>query len=127
MDGFLEVADAASIDDGTMTSVTIAGHELLVAHAGGHFYVADNRCPHMGGHLASGRLEGTVVTCPVHHSVFDLTDGSVVRWTDLHGAVLTVAELIRHPRPLRVYEVEVRDGKVMAGPEKPPAHAQEAR
>ena len=34
--------------------------------------------------------------------------------------MLTVAELARHPRPLRAYEVKVEDGKVFVGPEIPP-------
>ena len=58
--------------------------------------------------------------CHLHHSQFDLADGHVVRWTDWSGAVLTIAEPARHPRPLRTYEVKIEDGKVFVGPEIPP-------
>jgi 3-phenylpropionate/trans-cinnamate dioxygenase ferredoxin subunit len=121
VDGWIEVTSVADVPDGTMTMVEVSDHEILVANAGGTFFVADNRCPHLGGHLAEGVLEGSVVTCPRHHSQFDLTDGRVVRWTDWQGATLTVTELIKHPRPLRVYEARVEDGTVFMGPEKPPA------
>ena len=120
MSEFIEVADAATFKDGEMRQVAVDGHELLVAAVGGNFYIADARCPHLHGHLARGTLEGTVVTCPVHHSQFDLSDGHCVRWTDWSGPVKTMAELARHPRPLRVYEVSVDGGKVLVGPEKPP-------
>jgi 3-phenylpropionate/trans-cinnamate dioxygenase ferredoxin subunit len=118
--GFIELMPAADVPVGAMKSVEIEGHDLLVANVGGRFLVADARCPHLGGHLVRGTLEGAVVTCPVHHSQFDLSDGHVVRWTDWKGAVLTIGELARHPRPLRVYETEVVEGVVMVGAEKPP-------
>lgn len=121
MSGYIELIAADQVPTGTMKMVERDGHELLVAHVGGSFFVADNRCPHLGGHLASGVLDGSVVTCPWHHSQFDLTDGHVVRWTDWTGAVLTIGELVRHPRPLRVFEAKVTEGMVLVGPEMPPA------
>ena len=35
----------------------------------------DAICSHMGGYLPDGTLEGTIVTCPIHHSKFDVTTG----------------------------------------------------
>jgi nitrite reductase/ring-hydroxylating ferredoxin subunit len=121
VNSYIELVPVVEVPQGAMKMVEVDGHEVLIANAGGEFLVADNRCPHLGGHLADGVLAGSVVTCPRHHSQFDLSDGHVVRWTDWQGATLTVAELIKHPRPLRVYEVRVEDGKVFMGPEKPPA------
>jgi 3-phenylpropionate/trans-cinnamate dioxygenase ferredoxin subunit len=123
MDEFIEATNAEGFADGTMRMVEVDEHELLIANVSGAFYAADNRCPHMGGHLAEGVLEGTIVTCPRHHSRFDLTDGHVVRWTDWEGMVLSMGKLIRHPRPLRTYEAKVENGKVMVGPEKAPPAA----
>ncbi|PKQ15240.1 MAG: (2Fe-2S)-binding protein [Actinobacteria bacterium HGW-Actinobacteria-7] len=120
MGDFIQVAVEAEFMDGTMRQVDVDGHELLVARADGEFFIADNRCPHLGGRLSKGELDGTVVTCHLHHSMFDLRDGRVVRWTDWTGPVLTVAELARHPRPLRTYQVRVEDGFVFVGPEQLP-------
>ncbi len=120
MSEYIEIAPVADFSDGEMRQVDVDGHELLVVRAGDEFLVADNRCPHLGGRLSKGALSGTVVTCHLHHSQFDLRDGRVIRWTDWSGPVRTVAELARHPRPLRVYEVKVDQGKVLLGPEKPP-------
>jgi 3-phenylpropionate/trans-cinnamate dioxygenase ferredoxin subunit len=119
----MQVITTDVLADGQMKAVELDGHEFLVAHVGADYYVADNRCPHMGGHLADGTLEGTIVTCPRHHSQFDLADGRVVRWTDWKGAVRTVAELLKHPRPLRVFEVTVEGDKVLVGQQKTPAAA----
>jgi 3-phenylpropionate/trans-cinnamate dioxygenase ferredoxin subunit len=120
MTEFIRLIEAGQVPEGTMKEVESDGHPLLVANVGGTFRVADARCPHLGGHLAEGVLEGAVVTCPRHHSQFDLTDGHVVRWTDFTGAVLTMAEFAKHPRPLRVYEAAVADGFVTVGPQKAP-------
>ncbi|MFH1651977.1 MAG: Rieske (2Fe-2S) protein [Chloroflexota bacterium] len=93
--------------DGNMKSVPVEGHELLIARVGNKYYAADNRCPHMGGRLAQGSLEGTVVTCPLHASRFDLADGKVLRWTDFSRPVVTLMKIFKPARPLRVYPVKI--------------------
>ena len=121
MSEFLDVAAADDVSEGQMHEFNVGGHDLLVAHVGGAFHISDAHCPHLHGNLTKGTLEGSIVTCPLHHSQFDLADGHVVRWTDWTGVVKSMAELARHPRPLRVYEVSVVDGRILVGPEKPPA------
>ena len=119
MSDYIEVASTDGIEPGTMHEVEVDGHHLLVTRVADEFFVTDARCPHLGGRLVRGTLEGSVVSCPLHHSQFDLADGSCLRWTDWKGAVLTVAELARHPRPLRAYASKVEDGKIFVGAEKP--------
>jgi 3-phenylpropionate/trans-cinnamate dioxygenase ferredoxin subunit len=126
MSDFIELTTTAGIDDGMMKQVDADGHEFLVAHVGEAYYVTDARCPHLHGHLARGRLDGLVLTCPLHHSQFDISDGSVIRWTDFTGAVKTVANLARHPRPLRVYEVKVDGDRILVGDQKTPPTTQPA-
>lgn len=116
MDEYTDLMPAADLAHGEMTGVKVGSHLYLVANVGGQYHVADGRCPHLLGNLTKGTLDGTVVECPLHGSRFDLVDGSVVRWTSWSGAVLSVASAVRHPRGLTVYECEVRDGRVFAGP-----------
>ena len=120
MEEFIRLTTTEGIEEGGIKSASLDGHELVVANVGGEYYIADGRCPHMGGHLSDSTLEGTVVTCPRHHSQFDLKDGHVVRWTDWEGATLGMAKLLRHPRPLRTYSVTIDGANVMMGPEKAP-------
>jgi 3-phenylpropionate/trans-cinnamate dioxygenase ferredoxin subunit len=120
VDEFMKLTETDGFETGAMRSVEVDNHEFLIARVGDEYLVSDARCPHLGGHLAKGVLDGSVVTCPRHHSQFDLTDGHVVRWTDWKGAVLTVAEIVKHPRPLRVYASKVEAGAVWVGAEKPP-------
>ena len=120
MEDLIRLTTTEGIQEGGIKSASLDGHELLVANVAGEYYIADGRCPHMGGHLPDGTLEGTVLTCPRHHSQFDLKDGHVVRWTDWEGATLGIAKLLRHPRPLRTYSVTIEGTDVMMGPEKAP-------
>jgi nitrite reductase/ring-hydroxylating ferredoxin subunit len=62
-------------------SVRILGNGTPVAifRVGGSLYGLDARCTHVGGPLDQGPLAGTEVSCPWHHSVFDVRDGKVVR------------------------------------------------
>jgi 3-phenylpropionate/trans-cinnamate dioxygenase ferredoxin subunit len=56
----------------------------------------------MGGNLSQGTLEGTVLTCPRHHSQFYLVDGHVISWTDFSGLKKSIGKLFKSPRPLKI-------------------------
>lgn len=118
MTDYIDVLGADEIADATMTEVDVGGDTLLLARVGETYFASQGRCPHLHGDLAKGTLEGTIVTCPRHGSQFDLTDGHVVRWTDWTGVAESVAEAIRHPRPIKVYDVRIEEGRVLVGPER---------
>ena len=80
MSKFIEVAKIEELKSETMKKVIAEGREILLARVGDKYYATDNRCPHMKGDLSQGKLGGTVVTCPVHGSQFDISNGQVVRW-----------------------------------------------
>jgi 3-phenylpropionate/trans-cinnamate dioxygenase ferredoxin subunit len=109
----IEVAKVGEISAGTMKEIAAQGRQILLARVGEKYYAADNRCPHMGGRLSQGKLEGTVVTCPLHGSQFDLRDGTVVRWLKGSGIVSAVGKALKSPKRLNVYNVKVEDDKVM--------------
>jgi 3-phenylpropionate/trans-cinnamate dioxygenase ferredoxin component len=113
MSGFVEVAKDGELKDGGMKKVGAGGKDLLLARVGGKYYAADNKCPHLGGDLSGGTLEGTVVTCPRHGSQFDLADGRNLLWTDWSGLKQKMANTFKPPRPITVYEVKVEDGAVL--------------
>jgi 3-phenylpropionate/trans-cinnamate dioxygenase ferredoxin subunit len=96
-----------------MKAVNVVGREILLARVGDNYYAAQNRCPHMGGKLVEGKLEGTVVTCPLHGSQFDLTNGQVVRWTNFTGFAAKMGKLLKSPKPLTTYKVKIEDDRVL--------------
>lgn len=113
MGNFLQVGKTAELEDGTMKEVLAQGREILLARVADRYYAADNRCPHMGGKLSQGKLEGTLVTCPRHGSQFDLSDGRVVRWLKGSGLIFRVSKALKPPRRLVIYNVKVEDDKIL--------------
>ena len=113
MSPLIDIGATDDLADGAIKTVTVDGRELLLARVGGKYYAADERCPHMGGRLSQGRLEGTVITCPRHGSRFDLTDGHVVRWTKWSGITLSLAKILRSPRPIKIYQVQQQEDRLL--------------
>ena len=112
MTTLVEVATVNDIHRGSLNRVRIGGCDIVLARSGDRYFCADNLCPHLKGDLSQGTLQGSVITCPEHHSKFDLTDGHVIRWTDLTGIKLVLAKNVRPPRPLVTHAVKVEGGKI---------------
>jgi 3-phenylpropionate/trans-cinnamate dioxygenase ferredoxin component len=110
---FVELPGGNELKSGQMKMFNLGKREILLARVGDRFYAADNRCPHMNGNLSEGKLEKTVVTCPRHHSQFDLADGHVIRWTDWSGLKLSLGKMVKSPRPVKTYKVKAEGGRVM--------------
>ncbi len=71
---------------------------VLLCRQNGRIYAISATCPHAGGPLDEGTLEGRTVICPWHASQFDLADGSIV-----HGPSTFKAPL---------FETRVENGQV---------------
>lgn len=101
--GFEKLIAVAQCQAGAGTFVAHGGRELAVFVLDGprRVLVVDNACPHAGGNLSGGTVEGHVVNCPWHHWRFDLGTGVCVN-----------SSLARVP----TYPAEIRDGAVWFDP-----------
>jgi 3-phenylpropionate/trans-cinnamate dioxygenase ferredoxin subunit len=113
MGTFVEAGKTSEFKDGMMKEVEVQGKKILLAKIKDKYYATNGRCTHFGGNLSRGVLEGTVVTCPLHGSQFDLTDGHVVRWLKGSGPLSTVGKTLKGPRPLDTYKVKVEGEKIL--------------
>ena len=95
--GFSDVADVASLAEGQGRTVEVRGRRLALFRLDGGFHAIDDACPHRGGSLGAGWVEGRQVFCPLHGWAFDPT----------RGACLT-----RPDRPVRSYVTKVENGRV---------------
>jgi len=75
MSRFVKACAAADIAPGTGKQVTVDGKEMALFNVDGTWFAIDNECPHRGGPLAEGELEGCLLTCPWHAWQFDLRTG----------------------------------------------------
>jgi 3-phenylpropionate/trans-cinnamate dioxygenase ferredoxin subunit len=111
--GFIEVAKVSDLDNGMMKKVVIGDRAILLAKVQGRLYATDALCPHMQADLSEGTLRGTVLTCPLHSSKFDIRDGHVIRWTDLSGTLLAYTAKARPPRLLPTYPVRIDGDRIL--------------
>ena len=113
MGNFTAVCKADEVKEGQVKEVTVQDRAVLIVNVGGKYYAVAGRCPHLGGRLAQGNLEGTVITCPRHGSQFDITDGHVVRWLKPTGVLSKVGRIVKPEKPLIAYKVKIEGSDVM--------------
>ena len=93
------------------------GRQLLLIKAGDRIVACNNRCPHEGYPLSEGTLGGgasgdaCTLTCNWHNWKFDLASGEALVGGD----------------KLRLYPVDVRDGRILVDVSDPPATEMQAR
>ena len=75
MSEWVKVMNKSDVPRGTGSIVELGDKQVAVFCVEGQYYAIDNICPHRGGPLGEGDLEGTVVTCPWHGWEFDVTTG----------------------------------------------------
>ncbi len=75
-DGYEVVLHKDALADGQIIEVIIGGTAIAVARVNGQHHAIANTCPHAGGPLGDGKLNGSVVSCPYHGYKYDVTDGS---------------------------------------------------
>jgi len=110
---YFEAGFITELTEGAMKKIMVRDHPILLAMALGHYYAVDAFCPHLEGDLSEGSLRGTILTCPMHHSRFDIRDGHVIRWTDLTGIRFSIDSRAHPPRPLKNYPVRVEGEKIL--------------
>lgn len=76
MEGYIRVAGVTDVVPGNGKLVEINGKEIALFNVGGTWYATTNTCPHQGGPLSDGTLDGTTVTCPWHMWTYDVSNGA---------------------------------------------------
>ena len=75
MGSFIKATAVSEVAQGQGRVCEINGKPVAIFNVGGQFCAVGNTCPHRGGPLGEGDLEGSVVTCPWHGWQFDVTTG----------------------------------------------------
>ena len=74
----IKVAVTKDLPPGASASFEVEGQTIAIFNVEGALYAIDDTCPHSGGPLSQGRVEGQKVTCPWHEADFDLRTGKVL-------------------------------------------------
>ncbi len=78
MNGWMDVAGIEELAPGTCRVVDVDGTAVAVFNLGGEFFAIKDACPHDGGELAKGKLEGEEIVCPRHGARFSIRTGAVL-------------------------------------------------
>lgn len=73
---------------GNVCEFTANGRAICVANIEGAICVLDSTCPHEGGPLGEGMIEGVRVVCPWHGYAFDVHTGEAEGEPSLKAEVL---------------------------------------
>ena len=103
---FVKVAILGEVPSGTVKHIKVHDKPMALCNVDGNLHAVNAVCPHMGGPLGSGKLEGCVLTCPWHGWTFDVRTG-----------------LPDHPggHTVAAYEVRVEGEDILVGWIKRPA------
>ena len=97
MSTWIRIASLTECPVGSAQQCVAEDRIVALFNVDGEIYALDGICPHQGGPLGKGTLEGCVVTCPWHGFQFDVTTGQNA-----------ANPSIMHPR----LEIKIEDGEV---------------
>ena len=72
---FVKVSTLSSLPSGAVAQVEAGEQVFALCNIGGQVYALDGTCPHAGGPLGEGILQGASVVCPWHGFEFDCRTG----------------------------------------------------
>lgn len=78
MSNWLDVASVDELPPGTRRVVDVDGTAVAVFNLDGEYFAIRDACPHDGGELANGKLEGEEIICPRHGARFSVRTGAVL-------------------------------------------------
>lgn len=64
------------VSPGTARELPFGGITIALCNVSGGLHAVNGRCPHRGGPVGQGVLNGTHLTCPWHSWTFDVTTGA---------------------------------------------------
>jgi 2,5-furandicarboxylate decarboxylase 1 len=77
-DQFVSVARLGDIPENAGLCVKIGKLQVALFKFEGQVYAINNVCPHQGGALVEGELEGNAIMCPLHGWMYDITNGEAL-------------------------------------------------
>ncbi len=93
-----DVGSESDFEEGSSSELVVEGNIVALFKVENVLYAMDGVCPHQGGPLGKGELNGCILTCPWHGWQFDVQDGQS-----------QLSPGVRHP----CFDVKVESGRVL--------------
>src|SRR5689334_4071771 len=72
----VKVAAVDELSPGRVMEVQSGDRTFAVCNVGGSFHCLDGTCPHAGGPLGQGEIQGQMLVCPWHGWEFNCATGA---------------------------------------------------
>jgi nitrite reductase (NADH) small subunit len=71
----LKVGSLSELPPGSVKEVEVGGDSFALCNLDGSLHCLEGICPHAGGPLGQGTINGKNLVCPLHEYEFDLQTG----------------------------------------------------
>ncbi|MBI2880697.1 MAG: non-heme iron oxygenase ferredoxin subunit [Candidatus Tectomicrobia bacterium] len=78
MGEFVKVAKTGELSEHSGMCVEVGDKKIALFRTEDGYCAIDDTCPHRGGPLSEGEVEGNEVTCPWHGAQFNIRSGDVL-------------------------------------------------
>jgi nitrite reductase (NADH) small subunit len=96
--GFVKIGELRLLPAGSAMQFEMGEGAVAVCNVGGTLFALDGICPHSGGPLGHGALDGYLLACPFHAWEFDCRTG--------------LSDVDEHLKQA-TYAVKVEDGNIL--------------
>ncbi len=93
----VKITQTTELSEGNKKKISLEDKEILLVNIENTYYAIDNKCPHMGGSLYDGTLEGSNVVCPRHGSIFDVKTGKNIQGAKIAFVKIKVNDVQSYP------------------------------
>lgn len=100
------------LGEGERQVFQVGEHSILLIRHDGEVYAIGSACPHMRLPLKGAKIHDHTLTCPWHHSAFDLESGDVMDWSPWPPGVGRVLGTLSREKALPIYASKVEDGSI---------------
>jgi 3-phenylpropionate/trans-cinnamate dioxygenase ferredoxin component len=100
-DRWIDISNFLGLKKGELADFDYEDKKIMIANINGEFFASDRVCTHAHVDLTEGFLDGSAktVTCPLHHSSFDIRSGNALN--------------LPAEDPLRVYRVKKERNRLL--------------
>ena len=88
---WIKVGAKEEIKNGKGKELNVNGTRIALFNTNGKYYAVEALCRHQDGSLASGRIDGEIVECPLHSWHYNIRTGELLDY--LEGVRLTTYDV----------------------------------
>lgn len=78
MSTWIDVIGQDELPQGARFVTNACGFAIVLINLNGEYFAFEDACPHDGGELAKGEIDGDEIVCPRHGARFSIRTGAVL-------------------------------------------------